>query len=40
MIRHVILWKLKEGYSEEEKQGIKAGIKRAWSRLWGRFRGW
>lgn len=27
MIKHVILWKLKDEYSEEEKTAIKAGIK-------------
>lgn len=27
MIKHVILWKLKEEYSAEEKTAIKAGIK-------------
>ena len=27
MVKHVILWKLKEEFSAEEKQQIKAGIK-------------
>ena len=27
MVKHVILWKLKEEFSVEEKQQIKAGIK-------------
>ena len=27
MVRHVIVWTLKEEYSEDEKAGIKAGIK-------------
>ena len=27
MVKHVILWTLKEEFSEEEKQRIKAGIK-------------
>ena len=27
MVKHVILWTLKEEFSEEEKQQIKAGIK-------------
>ena len=27
MIKHVILWTLKEEYSDDEKQSIKAGIK-------------
>ena len=28
MVKHVILWKLKEEFSAEEKQQIKASIKR------------
>lgn len=27
MVKHVILWSLKDGYSEEEKKTIKEGIK-------------
>ena len=27
MVKHVILWTLKEGYSDEEKEQIKQGIK-------------
>ena len=27
MVKHIILWKLKEEYSEEKKQQIKAEIK-------------
>lgn len=27
MVKHIILWKLKEEFSEEEKKQIKAGIK-------------
>ena len=27
MVKHVILWKLKEELSEEEKAAVKAGIK-------------
>ena len=27
MVRHVILWQLKDEYSEEEKKAIKAGVK-------------
>ena len=27
MVKHIILWKLKENFSESEKQQIKAGIK-------------
>lgn len=39
MIRHVILWKPKEGYSEEEKQEIKAGIKEGLESLAGKIPG-
>ena len=28
MVKHIILWKLKEEFSEEEKKQIKAGIRR------------
>ena len=31
MVKHVILWKLKEEYSSEEKSTIKAGIKQGLS---------
>lgn len=27
MVKHIILWKLKEGFSDAQKQEIKAGIK-------------
>ena len=27
MVKHVIIWTLKEGYSDEEKSKIKSGIK-------------
>ena len=27
MVKHIILWKLKENFSESQKQQIKAGIK-------------
>ena len=27
MVRHIILWKLKDGFSDEEKERIKAGVK-------------
>ena len=26
MVKHIILWKLKEEFSEEEKKGIKEGL--------------
>ena len=29
MVKHIILWKLKEEFSEEEKKQIKAGIRRS-----------
>ena len=28
MVKHVILWNLKDEYSEEEKKNMKANIKR------------
>ena len=27
MVRHIILWKLKDGFSNDEKAAVKAGIK-------------
>lgn len=35
MIKHVILWKLKEGFSATEKETIKAGIKEGLESLKG-----
>lgn len=35
MVKHVILWKLKENFSEAEKEEIKAGIKAALEALKG-----
>ena len=35
MVRHVILWKLKEEYTASEKQAIKAGIKQGLEALAG-----
>ena len=35
MVRHVILWKLKE-MPDAEKAAVKAGIKEGWRALWAR----
>ncbi len=39
MIKHVILWKLKEKYSPTEKENIKAGIKAGLEGLMGQIPG-
>ena len=39
MVRHVILWKLNEQLSEEEKQNVKAGIKSGLESLVGKVPG-
>ena len=39
MVRHVIVWKLKEEFSAEEKQEIKAGIKESLESLKGKIPG-
>lgn len=39
MVKHVILWKLKEEYSEAEKENIKAGIKEGLEGLAGQIPG-
>lgn len=39
MVKHVILWTLKEGYSAEEKENIKAGIKEGLESLAGKIPG-
>ncbi len=39
MVKHVILWKLKEEYSTEEKTAIKAGIKEGLEGLLGQIPG-
>lgn len=39
MVKHVILWKLKEEFSEAEKQNIKAGIKEGLEGLKGQIPG-
>ena len=39
MVKHVILWTLKEEFSTEEKEQIKAGIKEGLEALAGRIPG-
>ena len=39
MVKHIILWKLKEEFSEEEKNQIKAGIKEGLEGLAGQIPG-
>lgn len=39
MVKHVILWKLKEEYSDKEKEDIKAGIKEGLEGLKGSIPG-
>lgn len=39
MVKHIILWTLKEGYSLEEKEQIKAGIKEGLEGLKGQISG-
>ncbi len=39
MVRHVILWKLNEQLSDEEKQNVKAGIKSGLESLIGKVPG-
>ena len=39
MVKHVILWKLKEDYSDKEKEQIKAGIKEGLEGLAGQIPG-
>ena len=39
MVRHVILWKLKEELSTEEKQAVKAGMKAGLEGLVGKVPG-
>lgn len=39
MVKHVILWTLKEEYSIEEKENIKAGIKEGLEGLSGKITG-
>lgn len=39
MVKHIILWKLKEAYSEAEKKEIKANIKKGLESLAGKIPG-
>lgn len=39
MVKHIILWKLKEELSSEEKAAVKAGIKAGLEELAGRIPG-
>lgn len=39
MVKHIILWTLKEEYTSEEKQSIKAGIKEGLEGLMGQIDG-
>lgn len=39
MVKHVILWTLKEEYSKEEKENIKKGIKEGLESLAGKIPG-
>ena len=39
MVKHIILWKLKDEYSENEKESIKAGIKSGLEGLLGEIEG-
>lgn len=39
MVKHIILWQLKDEYSEEEKAGIRAGIREGLTGLMGKIPG-
>ena len=39
MVKHVILWKLKDELAGEEKEQVKAGIRKDSKALQDRFRG-
>lgn len=39
MVKHIILWQLKDEFSAEEKQSIKAGIKEGLEGLYGKIEG-
>ena len=39
MVKHIILWKLKEEFSESEKQNIKINIKKGLESLLGKIDG-
>lgn len=40
MIKHIILWQLKDEISEQEKVEIKKGIKEGLEELQGKYRVW
>ena len=39
MVKHVILWQLKNELSAEEKSAVKAASRRGWKAFPARFRG-
>lgn len=39
MVKHIILWKLKDEYTYEEKENIKLGIKNGLEGLYGKIEG-
>lgn len=39
MVKHIILWKLKDEYSQEQKDEIKSGIKEGLEGLYGKIPG-
>lgn len=39
MVKHIILWTLKDEYSQEEKEAVKAGIKEGLEGLAGKIPG-
>ena len=39
MVKHIILWKIKEGKTEEEKKEIRAGVKKGLESLQGKIPG-
>ena len=39
MVKHIILWKIKDGKTEEEKKEIRAGVKKGLESLQGKIPG-
>lgn len=39
MVRHIILWKIKDGIADEEKEKIKLGVKEGLEGLYGKIDG-
>ena len=39
MVKHIILWNLKDEFSPEEKESIKKGIKEGLEGLYGKIEG-